>query len=92
MKDLQNKVWKFCEDNHLNEHVRERLLNLLGNLDKHSKNIITLSEHGFNPDKYSDELKSEFGELLFSIINSANTLNVDLHEALEQAMKKKGKK
>lgn len=92
MKDLQNKVWKFCEDNKLNEHVKERLLNLLGNLEKHSKNIITLSEHGVNPNKYSEELRLEFGELLFSVINSANTLNVDLHEALESTLKIKGKK
>ena len=92
MKDIQNKVWNFCESNNLNEHLKERLLNLLGNMDKHSKNIITLSEHGSNPDKYSEELRSEFGELLFGIINSANTLNVDLHEALEQSLSKKSKK
>ncbi|MEK6918756.1 MAG: hypothetical protein AABW73_01825 [Nanoarchaeota archaeon] len=92
MRDIQNRVWKFCEDYKLNEHPKERLINLLSNFDKHSMSIIILSEHGANPDKYSDEIKSEFGELLLGLINSANTLNVDLHEALDLVLKKKSKK
>lgn len=91
MNDLQNKIWLFCEDNNLNEHIKERLMNLLGNLDKHSRSIIALSDHGNNPDKYKEELKVEFGELLFEIINVANTLNIDINEALELVMNKKGK-
>ncbi len=92
MKDIQNKVWKFCEKYKLNEHIRERFVNLVSNLDKHGNNIMKLSDHGREPLKYKEELKLEVGQLFFDIINLSNTLNIDLNEALETILAKYEKK
>ncbi len=92
MKDIQNKVWKFCEKHKLNEHIRERFVNLVSNLDKHGNSIMKLSDHGKEPLRYKEELKSEVGQLFFDIINLSNTLNIDLNEALETIFSKYEKK
>jgi len=38
--------------------------------------------------KYREELKSELGDLLYSIITIANSFNVDLEEALNIVLEK----
>jgi uncharacterized protein YabN with tetrapyrrole methylase and pyrophosphatase domain len=89
MRDIQNRVWKFCEVNKLNSHISERFVNLAVNLEKRSRNVLKLSANGKDSLRYKDELKLEVGELFFDIINISNTLNIDLNEALESVLDKK---
>ena len=47
-----------------------------------------MTDYGRKPFAYREEIKSEIGDLLFSLIALANSLDVDLEDALEIVLEK----
>ena len=47
-----------------------------------------MTNYGKKPVEFRDEIKSELGDLLYSITTIANSLNVDLAEAVNTALAK----
>ena len=47
-----------------------------------------MSDYGRKPLEYREELKSELGDLLYSVITIANSFDIDLEEALNRVLEK----
>lgn len=47
-----------------------------------------MSDYGRKPLEYRKELKSELGDVLYSLITLANTFDIDLEDALNQVLEK----
>jgi NTP pyrophosphatase (non-canonical NTP hydrolase) len=50
--------------------------------------MLKMSNYGRKPVEYSEELKLELGDVLFSLMTIANTLNIDLDDALRKVLDK----
>lgn len=88
MKELQQKVKKFCKENKLESPIEHRVLDTMSELGEVAKEILKMSDYGRKPLKYREELKSELGDLQYSIITIANTYDIDLEEALDIVLEK----
>lgn len=88
MKDLQNKVKKFCEDNDLNSDPGIRILDLVSEVGEFSKEILKSSDYGKKEVSYRSEMKSELGDIIFVLLMLANHFNIDIEEALDAALSK----
>ena len=88
MKDIQEKIKLFCENNELNSPVEHRVLDTMSELCEVAKEILKMSNYGRSPIQYNSGLKMELGDVLFSIITIANAFEIDLEEALNKVLKK----
>lgn len=88
MKELQMKVRKFCEEHNLDSPAEHRVLDAMSELGEVAKEILKMSDYGRKPPAYREELKSELGDLLYSIITIANAFDVDMDEALDMVLQK----
>ncbi|MCX8147507.1 MAG: nucleotide pyrophosphohydrolase [Candidatus Woesearchaeota archaeon] len=92
MKELQKKIKKFCKENNLESPIEHRVLDTISELGEVAKEILKMSDYGRKPIELKKEsmekLKPELGDLLFSVITLANSLNIDLEDALDIALKK----
>ena len=88
MKNLQQKVEEFVEKYQLKHRPEITTLDLVSEIGEIAKEILEMSDYGKKEPKYREELKSEIGDALYSLINLANYYNIGLEEALEIALKK----
>ncbi len=88
MKKIQEKIKKFCKENNLESPAEHRVLDAMSELGEVAKEILKMSDYGRKPLKYKEEIKSELGDLLYSIITIANSFDVDLEEALNIVLEK----
>jgi len=88
MKKLQQKVEKFCEENGYKNITEYVLLDLVSEVGEVSKEVLKITDYGKKPLEYSAGLKDEIGDSFYSLILVANTLNINLEEALDQALEK----
>ena len=88
MKDIQEKIKKFCEENDMESPIEYRVLDTISELGEVAKEILKMTDYGKKPIEYRDELKSELGDVFYSLITIANTFDIDLENALEQVLKK----
>ncbi|MBI2673209.1 MazG-like family protein [Candidatus Woesearchaeota archaeon] len=88
MKKIQDKVSYFCKKHNLESSPEHRVLDAMSELGEVAKEILKMSDYGKKPTKYREELKSELGDLFYSLITIANSFNVDLEEALEIVLAK----
>ena len=88
MKELQEKIKKFCKEYDLESPAEHRVLDTMSELGEVAKEILKMSNYGRKPIKYREELKYELGDLLYSIITIANYFDVDLEEALNMVLEK----
>ena len=91
MKELQKKIKKFCEENNMESSAEHRVLDTMSELGEVAKEILKMSDYGRKrrkPIEHKEGLKSELGDVLYSLITIANTFNIDLEDALQQVLKK----
>jgi len=88
MNRIQKKVKKFCKINDLESPPEYRVLDTLSELGEVAKEILKMSNYGRRKLKFRDEIKSELGDVFYSLITVANSFNVDLEEALNNALAK----
>jgi NTP pyrophosphatase (non-canonical NTP hydrolase) len=88
MKELQEKIKKFCKEHNLESPAEHRVLDTMSELGEVAKEILKMSDYGRKPIKYGEELKSELGDLLYSVITIANSFDIDLEEALNMVLEK----
>lgn len=87
MKNLQTTVEKFCTDNNLQCDAVSRLLDLHSELGELSKEVLKITNYGKNQIlPKNKDLELEMGDALFSLICLANTLDINLESALEDAL------
>jgi len=88
MKELQEKVKEFCEIHKLHCPLEFRFLDLVSELGEVAKEIIKSTNYGKAEFKFREEIKSELGDLFFSLVVIANQLNINLEDALNMVLEK----
>lgn len=88
MNEIQQKIKVFCKENDMQSPVEHRVLDVMSELGEVAKEILKMSEYGKNPVEYKQELETELGDVLFSLITVANTFDINLEDALSQALDK----
>jgi len=88
MKEIQERIKKFCKKNDMESPIEHRVLDTMSELGEVAKEILKMSNYGRKPIKYREELKSELGDVLYSLITIANTFDIDLEDALRQILEK----
>lgn len=88
LKTLQRRIKEFCQTHDLESSPEHRVLDTMSELGEVAKEILKMSDYGRKPLAYKEELKSELGDLLYSVITIANSFDIDLEEALGLVLKK----
>ena len=88
MNEAQKKVQLFCKKNNLSSSVEHRVLDVVSELGELSKEILKASSYGKSSYVSNEKIKLELGDVLFSLITLANSLDVNLEAALETVLKK----
>jgi len=88
MKEIQEKIKKFCKDKNLDSTLEIKVLDLVSEVGEVSKEIIKGTNYGKKDFKITENTESEIGDVLFSLITIANQLDVDLEIALEKVLEK----
>ena len=78
MKNIQERIKKFCKENDMESSIEHRILDTMSELGEIAKEVLKISNYGNKPIEYKDELKSELGDILYSLITIANTFDIDL--------------
>jgi NTP pyrophosphatase (non-canonical NTP hydrolase) len=88
MLNEQKVVAEFCKRHNLSGSAEIRLLDTLSELGEVAKEILKSTNYGASAFEQRDEIKSELGDLFFSLLTLANELDVPLDEALTEALAK----
>jgi len=88
MKKIQAKVKNFCQKHNLNSSLEHRILDLVSEVGEVSKEVLKMTDYGRKSPEPRKETKSELGDVLFSLVVTANLLDIDLEEALEEVVEK----
>ncbi|MFW6286236.1 MAG: MazG nucleotide pyrophosphohydrolase domain-containing protein [Nanoarchaeota archaeon] len=88
MNDLQEKIKKFTKENNMDSKTEFRILDLVSEVGELSKEILKMTDYGNKKLELNENVKSELGDVFFSLIAIANNLEIDLEEVLELVLKK----
>ena len=88
MKNLQKKVLDFVRKYNLEYSPETSTLDMVSEIGELAKEILKYTDYGKAPSKIPEETKTEIGDVFYSLIALANSLNIDLEEALELVLKK----
>ena len=88
MKDIQKVIRDFNTKYNLGGSIETRLIDLSSEVGELGKEILEVTNYGEKEFSRTDNLESEFGDVLFSLISAANCAGVDLDVALEKVLKK----
>jgi NTP pyrophosphatase (non-canonical NTP hydrolase) len=88
MKELQEKIKKFCRENDMEAPLEVRVLDTMSELGEVAKEVLKMNNYGKKDLEYREELKGELGDVMYSLITIANTYDIDLEEATEMVLKK----
>ena len=82
------KVQLFCKKNNLSKLIEHRVLDIFSEIGELSKEILKASNYVKSSYVSNEKIKLELGDVLFSLITLANSLDVNLDVALEMVLKK----
>jgi len=85
---MQQKIKEFCKKHDLNHKPEHCALDLASEVGEVCKELLKMSDYGRKTLKFKQEVSEELGDALYSLITLANSLNVDLEEALKKVLKK----
>ncbi len=88
MKEIQERIKKFCKENDMESPIEHRVLDTMSEPGEVAKEILKMGNYGRKPIEYREELKLELGEVFYSLITIANTFDIDLEDALNQVLEK----
>lgn len=88
MTDNQQHVHEFCKENGMLCSPEHRALDLVSEIGEVAKEILKTTNYGAHARSTRKELHEELGDAYFSLLELANTLDVDLDGALEDAIGK----
>ena len=88
MKDIQKVIRDFNTKYNLGGSIETRLIDLSSEVGELGKEILEGTNYGEKEFSRTDNLESEFGDVLFSLVSAANCAGVDLGVALEKVLKK----
>ena len=88
MDGIQKKVSDFNTKYNLGGSIETRFIDLSSEVGELGKEILEGTNYGEKEFSRTDNLESEFGDVLFSLTSAANCAGVDLDVALEKVLKK----
>ena len=88
MDSIQKKVNDFNTKYNLSGSIETRFIDLSSEVGELGKEILEGIDYGKKEFSKTDNLESEFGDVLFSLVSAANCAGVDLGVALEKVLKK----
>jgi len=88
MRRLQKEVSQFSQENNMLAPIEHRVLDAVSELGEVAKEILKMTDYGKKPLEYNSDIKGELGDVFYSLIGIANHFDIDLEEALNQALEK----
>ena len=88
MKEIQQKIKEFCKKHNLESPPEHRLLDVVSELGEVAKEVLKMTNYGRKSLEYREEIKSEIGDAIYSLITVANYFDINLDEALEMVFQK----
>lgn len=85
--EQQQKVADFIQKYDMDGTAEFRILDLVSEVGEVAKDATKSADYGTDPEKLSVK-KDEIGDVLFSLLAFAESLNIDAGEALEIALEK----
>jgi len=87
LREQQEKVEKFIEENNLEGTPAFRILDLLAEVGEIASDAAKSADYGMNEEDLEVK-KDEIGDAFFSLFAVANDLGVDAEEALNRSLEK----
>ena len=84
MEEINDFIIKY----NLNGSIEVRFIDLSSEIGELGKEILEGTNYGTRKFEKTDNLESEFGDVLFSLVCVANCAGVDLGHALKKVLKK----
>ena len=78
----------FVETHKLETSVLPRVLDLVTEVGELAKEVLTTTDYGRTPFRPSESWREELGDVFFALVCLANSTDVDLENALQQALDK----
>ena len=88
MKEIQKRIKQFCEKNDMQSPPEHRILDTMSELGEVAKEMLKMTNYGRKALEYREEMKSELGDVMYSLITLANTFDIALDDALNQVLEK----
>ena len=88
MRDLQNKIRKFVQENKLEMKPEFYALDIVSEMGELAKEILKTYDYGRSDHKFREEVKGELGDLLYSLITLANYYDIDLEKEVVKVIEK----
>ena len=88
MKDVQKEIKDFTIKYNLGGSVEIRFIDLTSEVGELGKEILKGTDYGEKKFEHTDNLESEFGDVLFSLVSVANSVGINLESALGGVLKK----
>ena len=87
IREAQEKVEEFAEENQLEGTVEFRLMDLVSEVGEVVKDATKSADYGKNKEELSVK-QDEIGDVLFSLLMVCNDLDIDSEKAFETALEK----
>lgn len=87
MKEYQERVEKFINENEMGGTAPFQVIDLLAEVGEIAADAAKSAEYGESEEEMSVK-EDEFGDVLFSLLALANSMDVDMEEAFETALEK----
>ncbi len=68
--------------------LEHRLLDVVSEIGEFSKEVLKMSDYGRKESEHRKEAEEEMGDLFYSLITVANSLQIDLEKALNASLEK----
>lgn len=88
MRDIQEKVNDLIKKYDLESSLEIRYIDLVSEVGELGKEILKGNDYGKKDFCNTENLESEIGDVLFSLVCIANGSNIDLQDALDKVLKK----
>jgi len=88
MRQSQDIVRAFIEENRMTASAEARLLDMMSELGEVAKEVLRASRYGQGPATVSEAMKEELGDLLFSVLAFAAENGIDAERQLALANEK----
>lgn len=88
MKDIQKNVNDLILKYNLESPIEERFIDLVSEVGELGKEVLKGSNYGKEDFCITDNIESEIGDVLFSLICVSNALDIDMKNALDGVLEK----
>ena len=88
MREIQKKVNNMIKKYDLNNSIEMRFIDLVSEVGELGKEILKSNDYGKIEFSKTENIKSEIGDVLFSVAYIANELDIDLKDTLDEVIAK----